>query len=123
MRGLRRALLAVGLVLLVVYGAAWATVDRYGASRAIVWLEADTGDSRQLHASLNVRDAVFTNHFKANRLMSLLRSGYLVFLGEGLPNHTHLVTRTTIGQYGHIARHLEGRIGMTSLTNGKVHGI
>lgn len=43
-RGLRRALLAVGLVLLVVYGAAWATVDRYGASRAIVWLEADTGD-------------------------------------------------------------------------------
>jgi CubicO group peptidase (beta-lactamase class C family) len=42
---LGRALLAVGLALLLGYGAAWATVDRYGASRAIAWLEADTGDT------------------------------------------------------------------------------
>jgi CubicO group peptidase (beta-lactamase class C family) len=39
-----RVVLAGGLVLGLMYGAAWATVDRYGASRAIAWLEADTGD-------------------------------------------------------------------------------
>ena len=44
MRGLWRAALAVGLVLLLLYGGALLTVDRFGASRAIVWLEADTGD-------------------------------------------------------------------------------
>lgn len=44
MARLGRVALLVALVLLVVYGAAWATVDRYGASRAIAWLESDTGD-------------------------------------------------------------------------------
>ena len=39
-----RVVLAGGLVLALLYGGAWATVDRYGASRAIAWLEADTGD-------------------------------------------------------------------------------
>jgi CubicO group peptidase (beta-lactamase class C family) len=42
--GWKRVVLAAGLAVLVAYGAAWATVDRYGASRAIAWLEADTGD-------------------------------------------------------------------------------
>jgi CubicO group peptidase (beta-lactamase class C family) len=39
-----RAALAIAAVLGLLYGAAWATVDRYGASRTIAWLEADTGD-------------------------------------------------------------------------------
>jgi CubicO group peptidase (beta-lactamase class C family) len=39
-----RVVVACGLVLGLLYGVAWATVDRYGASRAIAWLEADTGD-------------------------------------------------------------------------------
>jgi len=39
-----RVLLAGLLLAGVVYGGAWATLDRYGASRAIVWLAADTGD-------------------------------------------------------------------------------
>jgi len=43
-RGFWRVVLAGVLVLPVVYGVAWATVDRFGASRAIAWLEADTGD-------------------------------------------------------------------------------
>jgi CubicO group peptidase (beta-lactamase class C family) len=41
---LGRATLALASVLLLLYGAAWLTVDRFGASRAIAWLEADTGD-------------------------------------------------------------------------------
>lgn len=36
--------LAGATVLLVGYGTAWLTLDRFGASRAIVWLAADTGD-------------------------------------------------------------------------------
>ncbi|MFA9431762.1 serine hydrolase domain-containing protein [Egicoccus sp. AB-alg2] len=39
-----RLLLAALLLTGVVYAGAWATVDRYGASRAIAWLGADTGD-------------------------------------------------------------------------------
>jgi CubicO group peptidase (beta-lactamase class C family) len=46
-RWMRRAgavLLALALVGMTVYAIAWATTDRYGASRAIAWLEADTAD-------------------------------------------------------------------------------
>ena len=39
-----RVALSLVLALAVVYGTAWATTDRFGASRAMVWLEADTGD-------------------------------------------------------------------------------
>jgi CubicO group peptidase (beta-lactamase class C family) len=53
---LRLGLLTLVCVLVVTYAVAWATTDRYGASRAIVWLEADTGDidrfpSRPISAS------------------------------------------------------------------------
>jgi CubicO group peptidase (beta-lactamase class C family) len=43
-RRIARVLIALGALVGVVYGAAWATTDRFGVSRAIVWLEADTGD-------------------------------------------------------------------------------
>lgn len=49
-RGPWRALLSVGLVVVVVYAAAWVTTDRFGASRAIAWLEADTGDIHRFPA-------------------------------------------------------------------------
>jgi CubicO group peptidase (beta-lactamase class C family) len=39
-----RWLAVVVLLGLAVYAGAWATTDRYGASRAIAWLGADTGD-------------------------------------------------------------------------------
>ncbi len=39
-----RALLVIVLIAGVVFAGAWATTDRYGASRAMVWFEADTGD-------------------------------------------------------------------------------
>ena len=44
MRWVGRAVLSLVFALAVVYGTAWATTDRFGASRAMVWLEADTGD-------------------------------------------------------------------------------
>lgn len=43
-RMLRIGLLALVCMLLVGYVTAWVTIDRYGASRAVVWLAADTGD-------------------------------------------------------------------------------
>lgn len=39
-----RAAACVTVLAGLVFGAAWATVDRYGASRAMVWFEADTDD-------------------------------------------------------------------------------
>jgi CubicO group peptidase (beta-lactamase class C family) len=44
MSRLARGALTIGLVVAVLYGGAWSTVHRFGASRAIVWLQADTGD-------------------------------------------------------------------------------
>ena len=44
---MKRAGVVVAVVtglMLLVYAGAWATTGRYGASRAIAWLEADTGD-------------------------------------------------------------------------------
>lgn len=41
LRGLAGSLL---VVLLAVYAGAWLTTDRFGASRAVVWFEADAGD-------------------------------------------------------------------------------
>jgi CubicO group peptidase (beta-lactamase class C family) len=43
-RGAARWLLVVLVVLGGLYTAAWTTTDRSGISRAVVWLEADTGD-------------------------------------------------------------------------------
>lgn len=61
MRRLGQALAAVGLAVSLVYGTAWATADRYGASRAIAWLAADTGDidrfpARTIEAGPTVTD-------------------------------------------------------------------
>ncbi|MDT0166053.1 serine hydrolase [Actinotalea sp. AC32] len=39
-----RVVVVVAVLAVAGYGFAWATVDRFGASRAIAWLEADTGD-------------------------------------------------------------------------------
>jgi CubicO group peptidase (beta-lactamase class C family) len=44
MRRVGQAALAVLVLLGLVYAGAWATTDRFGASRAIAWLESDTGD-------------------------------------------------------------------------------
>ncbi len=43
-RFVRRVAASVLLVLSVTYAGAWLTTDRFGASRAVAWLEADTGD-------------------------------------------------------------------------------
>src|SRR5688572_9729906 len=48
-------------ILVAVYATAWATTDRFGVSRAIVWMEADTGDidrfpSRPVAAGADVLD-------------------------------------------------------------------
>ncbi len=45
-----RCLVAVAVTAAVLYAGAWATTDRYGASRAIAWLEADTGDIHRFPA-------------------------------------------------------------------------
>ncbi|GGI08608.1 serine hydrolase domain-containing protein [Egicoccus halophilus] len=42
--------LALVVALATTYAGAWATTDRYGASRAIAWLEADTGDLHRFPA-------------------------------------------------------------------------
>lgn len=44
MRWWLRVALGLVLVSVAVYGSAWATTGRFGASRAIVWLESDTED-------------------------------------------------------------------------------
>lgn len=49
-RWLIRAVAAVLVVALAGYGFAWATVDRFGTSRAIAWLESDTGDIHRFPA-------------------------------------------------------------------------
>jgi CubicO group peptidase (beta-lactamase class C family) len=61
MRRVGRAVLVVVLLLGAVYGGAWVTTDRFGASRAIAWLEADTGDidrfpARVVPAGLHARE-------------------------------------------------------------------
>ena len=46
----RSLLVALPLLALLGYGVAWATTARYGASRAVAWLEADTGDIHRFPA-------------------------------------------------------------------------
>jgi len=43
-RLIRYAAASVLLALVAVYAGAWLTTERFGASRAVAWLEADTGD-------------------------------------------------------------------------------
>jgi CubicO group peptidase (beta-lactamase class C family) len=50
------------LVYAVVYGAARATTDRFGASRAIVWLGADTDD---IHRCRSNGEPLPEGHFMA----------------------------------------------------------
>ena len=50
MRHTVRVAVVVVLVLGSVYAVAWATADRYGASRAVAWLQADTGDIHRFPA-------------------------------------------------------------------------
>ena len=59
MRWVGRAALAVLLTGAVVYGTAWATTDRFSVSRAMVWLESDTGDIHRFSSrSIPAGDAV-----------------------------------------------------------------
>ncbi len=49
-RSVRRVTASVLLVLCAVYAAAWLTTERFGASRAVAWLEADAGDVHRFPA-------------------------------------------------------------------------
>ena len=49
-RSVRRAAASVLLMLLAAYAGAWLTTEQFGASRAVAWLEADTGDIHRFPA-------------------------------------------------------------------------